>query len=50
MDSILVNDIFELFPFVDEVTNEINKMGVLKVQLSAEDIEKILQKISPKKL
>ena len=23
MDSILVNDIFELFPFVDEVTNEI---------------------------
>ena len=23
MDSILVNDIFELFPFVDEETNEI---------------------------
>ena len=23
MDSILVNDIFELFPFVDEKTNEI---------------------------
>ncbi len=23
MDSILVNDIFELFPFVDEETNEV---------------------------